>query len=124
DEALSSLYKRVKNSLFKNGIKVTHFKGVKPNPSIELIEDGILLAKENTVDFILAVGGGSSIDTAKSIAFKTNTDLTWVNIFENFDSHTGNYAPRSTSLPILAIPTTSGTGSQVTQAAVVSDGED
>ena len=125
DQPLQKLYERVKNSLVSAGIEVIHFDQVVPNPSLEVVELGVELARKEDVEFLVALGGGSSIDTAKSIAFKTRaSDLTWDEIFENFDSHREDYASRSTSLPILSIPTTSGTGSQVTQAAVITRGEE
>ena len=125
DQPLQKLYERVINALEAKGIKVIHFDKVIPNPSLEVVDKGITAAKENDVDFVLALGGGSSIDTAKSIAFKTKSDdLTWNKIFEDYDSHRENYASRTSSLPILSIPTTSGTGSQVTHAAVITRGDE
>lgn len=125
DQPLQKLYERVIKSLGEQGIEVVHFDQVVPNPSLEVVELGIERAREEGVDFLVALGGGSSIDTAKSIAFKTKSDdLSWDEIFEKFDSHRENYAARSTSLPLVSIPTTSGTGSQVTQAAVITRGEE
>ncbi|GAA0179487.1 iron-containing alcohol dehydrogenase [Clostridium sediminicola] len=121
---LDSLYTRVINLLSKDGIGVIHYDGVTPNPSTEVIEKGFLLAKEHNVDFVLAVGGGSSIDTAKVVALTYGLKkIDWNHIFENYTNPFGNYKPLSNQgLPLIAVSTTSGTGSQVTQAAVISEG--
>ncbi len=65
----SGLLDRVKKSLEEEGISYVELGGVKPNPRLDLIYEGIELAKENNVDFILAVGGGSVIDSAKGIGW-------------------------------------------------------
>lgn len=124
DAPLQKLYKRVIDSLEDEGISVFHFDQVKSDPSVNMIDEGIEMARENKVEFVLAVGGGSSIDAAKSIAFKARNNFSWDDIFEKFDSHTEMYPAEDNSLPLLSIPTTSGTGSHVTQAAVVSKGEE
>ena len=63
----SGLIDKVKNALDEEKISYVELGGVKPNPRLSLIYEGIKLAKENGVDFILAVGGGSVIDSAKGI---------------------------------------------------------
>ncbi|MDL0417788.1 iron-containing alcohol dehydrogenase, partial [Clostridioides difficile] len=67
-EPLDKLYKRVTLNLIEKGIEVVHFDRVEPNPTVELINEGFELAKKESVDVVLAVGGGSSIDTAKVLA--------------------------------------------------------
>ena len=64
----SGLLGRVEESLEKAGIAYAHLGGVQPNPRLALAEEGVKLAVAEKVDFVLAVGGGSSIDTAKAIA--------------------------------------------------------
>ena len=64
----SGLLQRVKSSLEKNGIGFEELGGVKPNPRADLVYEGIRICKEKSVDVMLAVGGGSVIDTAKAIA--------------------------------------------------------
>ncbi len=123
DAPLQALYQRVIKRLEVEGIEVIHFDQVVPNPTKETIEIGIKMAQENSVEYIVAVGGGSSIDTAKTIAFKANlNELSWDDIFDTYSSHTENYPSTGRSLPLISIPTTSGTGSHVTQAAVISSG--
>ncbi len=64
----SGLLDRVKNSLKAEGIDFTELGGVKPNPRSGLVYEGIELCKKENIDFILAVGGGSTIDSSKAIA--------------------------------------------------------
>ena len=64
----SGLLQRVKNSLQKEGIEYTELGGVKPNPRSGLVYEGIELCRKENIDFVLAVGGGSTIDSAKAIA--------------------------------------------------------
>lgn len=70
----SGLYDRVKSALEKENIEVIELGGVKPNPRLSLIKEGIKLCKEHNIDFILAVGGGSVIDSSKAIAIGANYD--------------------------------------------------
>lgn len=126
DASLQSLYNRTKEILKSKDIKVFHFDKVEPNPRVEIIQEGFEFLKINPVDFVLAVGGGSSIDTAKAIAFTYGLDkIDWDDIFIRFSSPFENYESYSKSvLPLISIPTTSGTGSQVTQASVITKGDE
>jgi alcohol dehydrogenase len=103
--------------LEKLGVTVVIYEGVKPDPTIQQIEAGVSVLKDNHCKAILAVGGGSSIDAAKVIAARGKSDkpiTKMVGLFKIYFSGT---------LPLYAIPTTAGTGSEVTIAAVVSDPE-
>lgn len=126
DEPLQPLYERVKKLLLEKGINCIHFDQVKPNPSVELLEAGFEMMKQQPIDFVLAVGGGSSIDSAKVLAFTYGMDtIPWDELFSKFDSPYIAYPSfTDTKLPLLSIPTTSGTGSQVTQASVISRGDE
>lgn len=123
---LATLFTRIIDILSKSNIEVTHYDGVIPNPTVEVVEKGFKLACENDVEVVLAVGGGSSIDTAKIIALTNGLEaIDWEYVFKTFTSPFESYAPLSPKgLPIIAVPTTSGTGSQVTQAAVISQGDE
>ena len=70
----SGLIDRVKASLDAQGIKHVELGGVRPNPEITLAREGIALCKEHDVDWVLAVGGGSVIDSAKAIAVGAHYD--------------------------------------------------
>ena len=126
DEPLRPLYERVRGLLAGQGIEVVHFDRVSPNPSVEMVQEGFELLKKEKASFVLGVGGGSSIDTAKTLAFTNGREsIDWDELFERFNSPYVNYEPYSdTVLPLITVPTTSGTGSQVTQAAVISRGKE
>ena len=96
------------------GIEVAHFDGVIPNPTTDTITAGAKLASGHRADVVLGVGGGSAMDAAKAIAVEaTHEGGCWDYLFYR-DSK-----PTEKTLPIVAVSTTSGTGSQVTQVAVV-----
>lgn len=126
DEPLKPLYDRVKGYLAEGGIKVVHFDQVSPNPSAEMVESGFEMLKAAQADFVLGVGGGSSIDTAKALAFTNGQEkIDWDGLFQTYSSPYVNYESYSdTVLPLITVPTTSGTGSQVTQAAVITKGKE
>jgi len=97
------------------------FAEVAEEPAVELIERGSKFAKDNCSEFIIGLGGGSSIDTAKAIAVARSHPAKIKDYF--VDGKIGVDGITSDVLPIVAIPTTSGTGSEVTPAAVISDQE-
>ena len=96
------------------GVKTTVYDGVMPNPTIEQIENGLALLKKEGCTSILAIGGGSSIDAAKVIAARATNPYKIVHM-------SGLMRVLFKLLPLYAVPTTAGTGSEVTIAAVVSD---
>lgn len=113
---LEKQYSLVKDLLTSKGIEVFHFDGVVPNPTVESISAGAKMAKESEVDVIIGLGGGSSMDTAKAISVEaTHPGTSWDYLFYK------NQPDASKLLPVIAISTTSGTGSQVTQVAVVTN---
>ncbi|MGL4571109.1 MAG: iron-containing alcohol dehydrogenase family protein [Clostridium sp.] len=92
------------------------FDKVEENPSLETIEDGSKLGKRVNADFVVGVGGGSSLDAAKAIAIMIkNRSITKESIFSTKDLE---------GIPVFAIPTTSGTGSEVTQYSIVTDNKE
>ncbi len=113
----SGLLKRVEESLEKEGISYVHQGGVKPNPRLALAEKGVQKAVEEKVDFVLAVGGGSTIDTAKAIAHGAARpecklwDL-WM-----------KKEPLGNSLPIGCILTIAAAGSETSGSAVLTNEE-
>jgi len=121
--SLKSTYKRIEKILNTAKIEVSFFDEIVPNPTLEGIEKGVAIAAKNKVDFILGVGGGSVMDSAKLMALLHHPSgiIDWEKAFSTYD-HPFNYAPsKPTTLPFVAVSTTSGSGSQCTQAAVVSD---
>ena len=106
----------------KLGMKSTIFHGVVPNPTIQNIEDGLVMYKDNECDCIVALGGGSSMDCAKGIAARVACPKKSVpqmkGLIKILLAGKGKKMP-----PLVAIPTTSGTGSEATLAAVISNPE-
>lgn len=98
---------------FKNeGCEVTIFDGIIPNPTYEVIEEGIRACKENDCDSVFAVGGGSTIDAAKVIAACYSNEV-------GVEQVVGLLKVKKPTLPFYTVPTTSGTGSEVTNSAVI-----
>lgn len=118
---LASLYDLVKTKLINQGIEVTHFDQVVPNPTTEIVMAGIKKANSDRVDTIVAIGGGSSIDVAKCIRLLAgNQSIDWDHLFATCSDPFATYQPLATTrINLIAIPTTIGTGSEVTQAAVI-----
>jgi alcohol dehydrogenase class IV len=115
----AELFQNVKDILEESGVAVAHFEGVIPNPTVEVVSAGARLAKEFGADVLLGLGGGSSMDTAKAIAVEaSHSGSCWDYLFFR-DSQ-----PTDKTLPVVAVTTTSGTGSQVTQVAVVTNPEE
>ncbi|GFP74864.1 lactaldehyde reductase [Clostridium fungisolvens] len=94
------------------------YDNVKPNPTIENVLTGVKAYAESGADFILAIGGGSSIDTAKGIGIVTNNPE-----FSDVKSLEGVAATKNKSVPIIAVPTTAGTAAEVTINYVITDEE-
>lgn len=99
------------------GLESVIYDGVVPNPTVELIDAGAKIAVDSACDFVIGLGGGSSMDTAKGIAVAaTHEGSVWAYAMGEKDI-------TSDTLPIAAISTTSGTGSQCTCFAVISNPE-
>ncbi|MGQ0528512.1 MAG: iron-containing alcohol dehydrogenase [Panacagrimonas sp.] len=96
------------------GVRYVVYDGVLPNPTIDQIETGLSLLKKEGCTAILAIGGGSSIDAAKVIAARARNPHKIVHM-------SGLMRVFFKPMPLYAVPTTAGTGSEVTIAAVVSD---
>ncbi len=93
------------------------FDKIAENPLIETVDEGAAFALKNEVDLIIGIGGGSSMDAAKGIALAYTNDIKFKLILDGA-------SPKKSALPIICIPTTSGTGSEVTPFAVFTDKED
>ncbi|MBL4911985.1 iron-containing alcohol dehydrogenase [Shewanella schlegeliana] len=104
----------IKNRLSDTGVEYVIYDGVLPDPTYTQVESGLALYQRHSCDAILAVGGGSPIDAAKVIAARVNNHRKIAKL-------TGLFRVWRTPAPLFVIPTTAGTGSEVTIAAVVSD---
>lgn len=110
--------RRVLELLQGAGIETAHYDGVTPNPTTDLVTEGAEIAKELGAEVIIGLGGGSAMDTAKAIAVEASHPGTvW-----DYNCHTEG--PTDNTLPVIAIGTTAGTGSQVTQCAVITRTKD
>ena len=97
-------------------IKYDIFYDLKPNPTVKNVKDGLKVCKKIKADLIVAVGGGSAIDTAKAVGIiYTNPE------HEDVISLEGAVNTKNKSLPIIALPTTSGTAAEVTINYVITD---
>jgi alcohol dehydrogenase class IV len=114
--ALEPQYKRIKKILTDAGLKVAHFDQIQPNPTTDNITVGAKMARKHGTEIVVGMGGGSSMDSAKAIAVEaTHEGTAWDYLFFKDNQ------PSEKTLPIIAISTTSGTGSQVTQVAVMTN---
>lgn len=108
--------KKVTDVLDKAKIAYEVFSDIKPNPPVESVKKGVEKFKKSNADFIVAVGGGSSMDTAKAVGIIiTNPE------FSDVLSLEGVAATKKPCVPIIAVPTTSGTAAEVTINYVVTD---
>ena len=110
----SGLYDEITGLLSSNSFIITECSGVEPNPRIETVERGAALCRENGIDAVLAVGGGSVIDCAKAIATGTFCEGDLWNMV--LDSRSGRR-----SLPVVVILTLSATGSEFDNKGVISN---
>ncbi|GGG11380.1 lactaldehyde reductase [Paenibacillus aceti] len=108
--------RKVTDILDQNNLAYDIFDGIMPNPTMEVVKKGVTVLTESKADYILAVGGGSPMDTAKAMGIiSTNPEHADILSLE------GEPGTRNPSLPILAVPTTSGTAAEVTINYVITD---
>lgn len=112
----SGLYDRVKASLNENGIDYTELGGVQPNPRLSLVHKGIEICKKENIGLVLAVGGGSVIDSSKAIALGTLYDKDVWNFYDGTDVPTK-------CLPVATILTIPAAGSESSPSTVITNEE-
>ncbi|MCM8818830.1 MAG: iron-containing alcohol dehydrogenase [Candidatus Omnitrophica bacterium] len=110
----SGLFEKIKNIFEKEKIDFSIFSNVKPEPDIENVEEGVEFCIKENCDIIVAIGGGSALDVGKCIALRVKNN-------GNLKNYFGEANLKNEPLPIIAIPTTCGTGSEVTRYAVIID---
>lgn len=108
------LVEPLRQRLEERGVSVSVYDGVLPDPAVEQIEAGLVLLHRDRCEAVLAVGGGSAMDCAKIIAARATNA-------KPVSEMTGFFRVSHAPLPIYCIPTTAGTGSEVSVGAVVSD---
>ncbi|MGX7150231.1 iron-containing alcohol dehydrogenase [Enterococcus ureasiticus] len=111
----NGLYEQVINLLEKNQNKVIELSGVEPNPRIETVRRGVALCRENDVNVILAVGGGSTIDCSKVIAASFYSEE------DPWEVIVGRKGFQGAALPIVTILTLAATGSEMNIGAVITN---
>lgn len=110
--------KKVTDLLEKNNLDYELYSNIKANPTIENVQTGVEAFKASKADYIIAIGGGSSIDTAKAIGIIiANPEFTDVRSLE------GVAPTKNTAVPTIAVPTTAGTAAEVTINYVITDVE-
>ena len=110
--------KKVTDVLDEAGIAYDIYSEIKPNPTIQNVQDGVEALKKSGADCIIAIGGGSSMDTSKAIGIiVTNPEFADVRSLE------GVAPTKNPCLPIIAVPTTAGTAAEVTINYVITDVE-
>ena len=112
----SGLFGRVTDSLAGAGVPYMEFSGVQPNPRRSLAEEGVRAALEERVDFVLGVGGGSAIDTAKAIALGAANGGDFWQFFMG--------KPHEKTLPVGAVITIAASGSETSRSCVIVDDVD
>lgn len=112
----SGLLGLVREKLEAEGMAVFELGGAQPNPRVELCREGIALCREKGIDFIIALGGGSSMDSAKLIALGACFDG------DPWDIVTGAHRPEA-ALPVATIPTLAATGSENNGIFVITNGD-
>lgn len=110
----NGLLDRICTSLSDAGVEWTQLDGVVPNPRLSLVEEGIKICREKKVDFILAIGGGSAIDSSKAIALGVPYEgKVW-------DFYTGDAEPKQ-SLPVGSVLTIPGSGSEMSESSIITN---
>ncbi|MDD6958307.1 MAG: iron-containing alcohol dehydrogenase, partial [Dialister sp.] len=112
----SGLFDKVLAEISKANVDCYGLSGVKPNPEIGLVREGIRLVREKRLDLILALGGGSVLDTAKVIAGSAPYDADPWDLIRS-------RAAIDTALPLITIPTIAATGSEMNASAVITNPE-
>ena len=108
--------KKVLDVLDQAGLAYELYSDIKPNPTIENVQTGVAAYKKSGADYLVAIGGGSSMDTAKAIGIIINNPD-----FEDVVSLEGVAPTKNKSVPIFAVPTTAGTAAEVTINYVITD---
>lgn len=109
-------YDDIISSLNEYGINYTELAGVEANPKVSLVRKGVSVCREKNIDFILAVGGGSVIDSAKAISFSA------LDVYDPWDFFEGTAKP-TTHIPLGTVLTLSASGSEMSSSCVISNEE-
>jgi alcohol dehydrogenase class IV len=116
DEVLSKMgmLENIKKALSENKIQFAVYDKISTEPTVDYVREGLKVYKESGCEFLIAIGGGSALDTAKAISIMlTNSG--------SIEDYKGLGKVTKEGVPLIAIPTTGGTGSEVTQFTIITD---
>ena len=111
----SGLYDRIIEELHSADMEIFELSGIEPNPRIESVREGVKICKEQGIDVLLAVGGGSTIDATKFMAAGASVD------HDAWEFFGANAKPIEQALPIVTVLTLAATGSEMDTAGVISN---
>lgn len=112
----TGLIQKLAQPLLDESISVAVFSAVQPDPTVQNVQAGLKLLHAHNADAIVAVGGGSPIDAAKAMSILTSNP-------EPLSQYMGYHKISKAGLPLIAVPTTAGTGSEATKVTVITDTE-
>lgn len=112
----SGVVELITQALDKSGLKAAVFSGTVPDPTTDSLIAGIAAVEEHSADIIIGLGGGSAIDTAKALGLLSRQG----GEMRDYKAPMNNFGP---ALPVVAIPTTAGSGSEATQFTIISDSQ-
>ncbi|MFN6018212.1 MAG: iron-containing alcohol dehydrogenase [Verrucomicrobiota bacterium] len=112
----SGVVARLIAPLKEAGNEIAVFDGVQPDPTVQNVRDGLALYRSSGAEAVVAIGGGSPLDAGKAISILTTNP-------EPLADYMGYHKIPKAGAPLIAIPTTAGTGSEVTKVAVITDTE-
>ena len=113
----TGLYDTVISEIEKNGLEVLELSGIEPNPRIESVRKGVRICKDEKIDVLLAVGGGSTLDATKFMAAGACVE------HDPWDFLSENWAPIEKALPVITVLTLAATGSEMDAGGVISNPE-
>lgn len=113
----TGLYDTVMSEIEKNGLEVFELSGIEPNPRIESVRKGVQICKDEKIDVLLAVGGGSTLDATKFMAAGACVE------HDPWDFLSEKWAPIENALPIITVLTLAATGSEMDAGGVISNPE-
>jgi alcohol dehydrogenase len=112
----TGLIQKLAQPLLDESISIAVFSAVQPDPTVQNVQAGLKLLHAHNADAIVAVGGGSPIDAAKAMSILTSNP-------EPLSQYMGYHKISKAGLPLIALPTTAGTGSEATKVTVITDTE-
>ncbi|WP_288612558.1 iron-containing alcohol dehydrogenase [uncultured Bacteroides sp.] len=113
----TGLYDTVMSEIEKNGLEVFELSGIEPNPRIESVRKGVRICKDEKIDVLLAVGGGSTLDATKFMAAGACVE------HDPWEFLSENWAPIEKALPVITVLTLAATGSEMDAGGVISNPE-